>query len=222
MIINEEQVVEGLLAFRGCTYNQLQKSKFVLKENYGKEAYWFKYPTVELLAYGKEVEWIINLPNFSDFFELKFDYEFYLNPIEYKPTINGDFQYRILTEEDEKLVKNFEGDQAIEDLEMGQVDIEDFLVVGAFAGDKLVAVSSLWEWTNNVVDIGLIVDKTYRGKGLGKSITSFIINQVIDKRICIYRADYENPNSIKIAKSLGFRQVSWCYRLSKDKIKEVM
>jgi|GEM_PF-2689631 len=246
MEMDIKSIQDGLLAFRNLDRDLLKKNNKILRESYGKEAYYFKMDGLEFVTYGKETSEHILSDDFEKYFEEQFDNEFVLDIRNYKPYINPSFSYRLLTEGDSELlvefkkefsesdldhgavsiedpvvVGAFDGEKLVavssmweweNDLDHGAVSIEDPVVVGAFDGEKLVAVSSMWEWENDLDDIGLIVSNKYRKRGLGKSVVSVIINEVRSKKICIYRADYDNPGSVRIAEALGFKRITRIYR----------
>lgn len=212
MEYNINKIQDGLLAFRNLSREQLKKNNKVFRERYGKEAYYFNMDNLEFVTYGKEVEADILSENFKQYFEEKFDNEYALKVDNFKPFINENFQYRLLNEKDAELVSEFKKQFNETELEYGSVSIEDPVVMGAFDQDKLIAVASMWEWENDLDDIGLIVDTSYRRQGLGKSVVSKIVEAVINDKICIYRADYDNPGSVKIAEALGFERITKIHR----------
>jgi len=212
MEMDIKSIQDGLLAFRNLDRDLLKKNNKILRESYGKEAYYFKMDGLEFVTYGKETSEHILSDDFEKYFEEQFDNEFVLDIRNYKPYINPSFSYRLLTEGDSELLVEFKKEFSESDLDHGAVSIEDPVVVGAFDGEKLVAVSSMWEWENDLDDIGLIVSNKYRKRGLGKSVVSVIINEVRSKKICIYRADYDNPGSVRIAEALGFKRITRIYR----------
>ncbi len=212
MEMDIKSIQDGLLAFRNLDRDSLKKNNKILRESYGKEAYYFKMDGLEFVTYGKDISEHILSDDFEKYFEEQFDNEYVLDIRNYKPYINPSFSYRLLTEDDSEMLVEFKKEFSEEDLDHGAVSIEDPVVVGAFDGEKLVAVSSMWEWENDLDDIGLIVSNKYRKRGLGKSVVSVIINEVRNKKICIYRADYDNPGSVKIAEALGFKRITRIYR----------
>ena len=216
MEFNINSIQDGLMAFRNITRELLLKSNNrILREKYGSEAYYFKMENLEFITYGVSVKEKVFSNNFKDNFEIKFDNEYALPLKSYNRSVNEKYEYRILTLNDSKLLSEFKQQFNKDELEAGEVSIEDPLVIGAFDGEKLIGVSSTWEWENDLVDIGLIVDLNYRGQGIGTSVVSVLIDNVINNKICIYRADYENVGSIKIAEKLGFERITKIHRFKK-------
>ncbi len=212
MNYNKEKIQDGLLAFRSLNRKSLKANNKIFRERYAKEAYYFVMSDLEFITYGKGTEEHVFSEDYKQYFESEHDNEFALQKENFKPYKNEMYQYRVLTEKDAELVENFKGLFSKTDLDMGQVSIEDPVVVGVFDSNKLIAVSSLWYWENDLADIGLIVDTNYRKQGIGLSVVTFVIEQVIDQKVMIYRADYDNPGSVKIAKKLGFEQILKIYR----------
>lgn len=208
MEFNLRLVQDGLLAFRGLSREKIRENNKIFRERYSKEAYYFIMDGIEFITYGKGTEDHVHSKNFENYFEEEFDGEYTLRKEKFESFINTDFQYRVLNESDAGIVNNFKKTFSEKELDMGQVSIDDPVIVGVFDNEKLIAVSSLWYWENDLADIGLIVSSNYRKQGVGKSVVSFIIEQVIDSKIMIYRADYDNPGSVKIAKALGFEQIT--------------
>lgn len=212
MEFNIKKIQDGLLAFRGLSREQLLKDGKKLKENYKNEALWFKMEDLEFVLYSPDLEEETKKEDFMSNFEEEHDNEYVLSVDKFRPFVNEKYQYRLLREEDTELVAEFKKQFNEIELEYGAVSIEDPVVMGAFDGEKLIAVASMWEWDNDLDDIGLIVDTTYRKQGLGKSVVTKIIQEVMDHKICIYRADYDNPGSVKIAEALGFEHLSKIHR----------
>jgi RimJ/RimL family protein N-acetyltransferase len=212
MKFNIDKIQDGLLQFRGLSREALKENNRIFRERYGKEAYYFKMDGLDFITYGKGTEDHVNAEDFQNYFETEFDNEFALELEKYKPYLNEKFTYRLLHENDATLVDEFKKQFSAKDLDMGQVSIEDPVVAGVFDGEKLIAVSSLWYWENDLADIGLIVDTNYRKQGVGRSVVTYIINAVKNEKIMIYRADYDNPGSVRIAESLGFTRVTKVYR----------
>ncbi len=216
MEFNIKSIQDGLMAFRNITRELLHKNNnMILRDKYGSEAYYFKMENLEFITYGASVKEKMLSNSLNDNFEKKYDNEFALQLKSYKRIVNEKYNYRILTVNDSKLLTEFKLQFSKDELESGAVSIEDPFAIGAFDGAKLIGVSSTWEWENNLVDIGLIIATDYRGQGIGTSVVSVLIDNVINNKICVYRADYENVGSIKIAEKLGFERITKIHRLKK-------
>ncbi|XMB67725.1 GNAT family N-acetyltransferase [Mycoplasmatota bacterium zrk1] len=214
MKFNLDKVQNGLLDFRRIRLiDEVNGIYYILRENYSKEAYYFKMDGLEFITYGKEVEDIVKGENFDDNFEEKCDYEFALDKSNFRPVINDNYKYRLLDKSDSLMVSDFKDKCTKGDLDQGQVSIDDPLVMGTFKNDNLIGIASFWEWKNDLNDIGVLIDSNYRGMNVGPSLVSRLIKEVINDKICIYRADYENIGSIRVAEKIGFRVVSKIHRL---------
>jgi len=211
-----KRIQDGLMAFRNISRDSLlETNNRVLRDKYGSEAYYFIMENLEFITYGKSVKEKVFSDDFKDNFELLFDNEYALRLKSYNRYVNEKYEYRVLTTTDSELLTEFKLQFNKDELEAGAVSIEDPLVIGAFDGTKLIGVSSTWEWENDLVDIGLIVDLNYRTHGIGTSVVSVLIDNVVNNKICIYRADYENVGSIRIAEKLGFERITKIHRLKK-------
>lgn len=83
---------------------------------------------------------------------------------------------------------------------------------GAFADDKLIGFSMLrgWDEGYSIPSLGILVDTKYRGKGLGKRLMLFTIEQAKAThcdaiRLSVYKS---NSSAYGLYKELGFQEVS--------------
>lgn len=109
---------------------------------------------------------------------------------------------RQLYKRDESLFKEFKESCSKEDQEEGMVSLEDPYVYGLFDDDKLVAVSSLWNWGEILSDVGILVHPDYRKKGYAKTVCQTLMSS-IDKKF-VWRCDEKNKGSYNLAISIGF------------------
>lgn len=109
---------------------------------------------------------------------------------------------RELTQKDELHFTEFKNGCSEEDKEEGMVSLEDDFVYGLFVNDKIVAVSSLWNWGDVISDIGILVHPNYRNKGYAKSVCQTLMSN-IDKKF-VWRCDEKNKASFNLATSIGF------------------
>lgn len=122
---------------------------------------------------------------------------------------------RSLTRTDGELVANLEKHCSSTDLDLGQVTLYDFSPIGAFIGEELVGIASLLD-LNGIFDIGVIVDSRYRKKGIGRSLTYYLANQVVKKnKLVRYLSLTSNTASIKNALSINLEEVAILYNIYK-------
>jgi GNAT superfamily N-acetyltransferase len=70
---------------------------------------------------------------------------------------------------------------------------------------KIVAASNLTLWRGEAVDVGVLVDPTAAGRGLGTRVAAAAADAAIQTAgICRYRALETNAPSLRIAEKLGF------------------
>lgn len=112
---------------------------------------------------------------------------------------------RQLTTQDQAAFEAFLAQCSEADIEEGDVSIDHLSAFGVFDGNRLAAVASAYEWLG-LIDIGILTDPAYRGKGLGKaavSACSLYQHKTGDKAV-VYRHDVENLGSQGIAQGLNF------------------
>lgn len=120
---------------------------------------------------------------------------------------------RKLTEEDSYKFMEFHKACPNSDKEQGMVSLVDPTVYGCYEDDKLVCVASLWNWGDKLSDIGVLTHPKYRNKGYALSVCKTLINGV--NRKIIWRCDFDNIASNKLAKKLGFVEVGEIHSLVK-------
>lgn len=211
---NKQQIEKGLRLFHGFPMDG--DMIWLYKEGYPKdEAYLWCYPSGCLLTYGDGLNHLDGSEPNMKAFESLCDHEFALDLRDFKPYVNEDYSYRILSKKDDALMDEFLSQCSEEDKSVGQVSIEDDKVMGAFDDEKLVAVASTWDLKEQLSDIGVLVHPTYKKCGLGTSVVSKLIDEIKETRLPIYRADYDNPASEKIALKLGFSVITTVHRYKK-------
>lgn len=211
---NIKQIEKGLRLFHDFPVNG--DMVWIYKKSYSKDdAYLWCYPDGCILTYGEGLKELEGSDPDLKAFESSCDHEFALDLEDYTPHVNDDYSYRILTKADAALMDKFLSQCPEEDKAVGQVSIEDDTVMGAFDESQLVAVASTWDLKEQLSDIGVLVHPAYKKCRLGTSVVSKLINEIKETRIPIYRADYDNPASEKIALKLGFSVVTTVYRYKK-------
>lgn len=197
------RIETGLLEF----YNLDPNEKLVIRDKYQDHiAYLWSFPTKKIITTSQALH-----PQFAenDIDESLFvdqpDVACYVTPEMFKPSKKEDATYRVLTKEDAQLVESFHQACPAIDKEFGEVNIDDAFVIGTFSKDELVAIASIWVLPNDLADIGVLVKPSAKKQGFGAVTVSYLIQEIMDKYIPIYRADFENFGSVKIYQKLGFK-----------------
>jgi GNAT superfamily N-acetyltransferase len=91
------------------------------------------------------------------------------------------------------------------DRDEGDIGIDHMIAFGVFDGARIAAASSVFIW-RGFIDMGILTDPAYRGRGFGKALVSACISHYLQGDCMIgYRHDSNNIASEKLALSLGFR-----------------
>ena len=158
---------------------------------------------------------LITLENYKTKYEVKDSTHFFF--IE-----NIDFGYiknssmcRLLTDSDKDLFKKFLDSCSKEDQDEGMVSLEDDFIYGLIDNNKLVAVSSLWNWGEVLSDIGILVHPEYRKKGYAKTVCQTLMSN-IDKKF-VWRCDTLNKGSYNLAITIGFKPAGLIRELIRNK-----
>ena len=97
-----------------------------------------------------------------------------------------------------------------EDLDEADIYIDepDPVIFGLFDGEQMVAYASHRYWENTLADIGVLVHKDYRKRGLGKAVVAELCQVCFDHDIVpMYRAMDYNTGSLRIPHALGFEML---------------
>jgi len=79
-------------------------------------------------------------------------------------------------------------------------------VFGCFAGDTLAAAGMLEPWGERLLQVGIVTDPAYRGRGYGKAVVSTMTAHGLTLGgVVQYRTLEANLASIGISRSLGFQ-----------------
>ena len=177
--------------------------------------------TINLFAFG-DLKWIL-LPEQLD--EIKEeDIEDYIKkePQVIRFIDKTDFEdiknkelCRKLTVEDKELFEEFHNSCSNQDKEEGMVSLDDPVVYGCIVDNKIVSVTSLWHWGDRLSDIGILSHPEYRHRGYAKSVCQTMMSDI--DRLFIWRCDYDNAGSNKLALSIGFIEMGESYILEKVK-----
>ncbi len=100
----------------------------------------------------------------------------------------------------------FEEAASPEDLDAGQVDLDDWAVYGAFdEGGRLLSVASAYPWGDSVLaDFGVITLPTGRGRGHARALTRALARVAAAEGLELqYRCQLDNEASAGLARSAG-------------------
>ena len=135
----------------------------------------------------------------------------FLDPKDFKPVPTPDgFTPRYLdaaSEAENALLLNFYDQCSAEDLDQADLhaDKPDPVIFTLFDGEQMAAYASHRYLKNTFGDIGVLVHKDYRQRGLGKAVVAELCQYCFDRDfIPKYRAVDFNTGSLRIAKALGF------------------
>ncbi|TDQ77880.1 GNAT family N-acetyltransferase [Sphingobacterium yanglingense] len=115
-------------------------------------------------------------------------------------------EVRALREEDATLFTKFESAATTQDLEGASVSLQHWMVFGAFEGDKLVAVASMYPWDDDfkIADLGVLTLTEFRGKGYAHRVVNALCKAALLAGYHPqYRCQLENYSSTALAKRLG-------------------
>lgn len=120
---------------------------------------------------------------------------------------------RRLTSDDKLLFDEFHNSCSKVDKDQGMVSLEDPVAYGCFVDNKIASVSSLWNWGEELSDIGILTHPDYRYKGYAKSVCETLMSET--DKLFIWRCDSDNIGSKKLAESIGFIEVGKNFTLSR-------
>jgi RimJ/RimL family protein N-acetyltransferase len=164
------------------------------------EALWQKLPP----GHRMTVQDIEQSYSISEHFTNKM---YVLDPQTFHPfTPTAPYTVRQLTSNDQTAFEAFVEQCSEEDVEEGDVSIEHLSAFGVFDGDRLGAVASIYEWLG-LLDIGILTDPAYRGRGMGKAaVSACALHHLTGSQAVVYRHDILNLGSQGIAQGLNFAQ----------------
>lgn len=100
---------------------------------------------------------------------------------------------------------------ALDDLEHFAETAIDVLVDDGPDGEHVVAYASAaaWTWDPVLADIGVLVDRAHRGRGLARFVVAECTAALLrDGRVPLYRHEHANLGSARVARSVGFAPVT--------------
>lgn len=123
------------------------------------------------------------------------------------------FTVRQLQETDRNAFQAFLGHCTEDDIASSDVEINHDVAYGIFDGERIVSMASVFEWLG-CLDIGILTDPTYRGKGLAKTAVSATAKHILqDPRPIFYRHETSNIASGRIAQAVGYAHVTAVYSM---------
>lgn len=112
---------------------------------------------------------------------------------------------RQLSADDEAAFTEFCATSSEDDLDAAYVELDHWLVFGAFDGDRLVCAASMYPWQESkIADMGILTLPAYRGKGYARDTVHAICKHAISLGFePQYRCQLDNQASVSLAKSAG-------------------
>lgn len=90
-------------------------------------------------------------------------------------------------------------------------ELDDRMVALTDSSGNIVALASCypWETAPSFEDIGVIVTASARGRGAGRAVVRLLLDSLHDDgQLGLYRCNWSNPTSRRLALGLGFQQVT--------------
>lgn len=132
----------------------------------------------------------------------------YLYPPDLHPVeAPAGFAIRTLSTADAAALADLQAACRPEEVDEGEVSVEDEIGFGCFQGPTLAAVATGFRLTG-FMDIGVLTHPAFRRKGLGKAAVTALCRWCIDHDVIAqYRCRVDNVGSRSIAASLGFNLI---------------
>ncbi|MBB3121830.1 GNAT family N-acetyltransferase [Pseudoduganella violacea] len=118
-------------------------------------------------------------------------------------SIPGDI--RQLSQDDQGFFAEFSASATEEDLDAAYVELDHWLVFGAFERERLVCAGSMYAWmASNIADFGMLTLPPFRGKGHGRRLVRAISQSALQRGFQPqYRCQLDNHASIATARAAG-------------------
>ena len=115
-------------------------------------------------------------------------------------------QTRRLTSADAAVFAEFTGDAPEGDLDEAFVELDHWLVFGAFVGDTLACAASMYPWGGTrFADLGVLTLPEFRGRGLGRATVRAMSAEALRSGYePQYRCQLDNIASVALARAAGF------------------
>lgn len=113
---------------------------------------------------------------------------------------------RLLTSDDAAAFAALVADCPEEDLDEAYVELDHWLVLGTFLGDRLVSAGSLYPWDDSrIADLGVITLPGVRGRGFGRQTVRAMSAAALERGFePQYRCQHDNAASVALARAAGF------------------
>ncbi|MBB6483611.1 GNAT family N-acetyltransferase [Rhizobium lusitanum] len=117
-------------------------------------------------------------------------------------------QVRQLTELDRAIFEEFQAAASDEDLDAAYVELDHWLVFGAFEGPHLVCAASMYPWNDApIADVGVLTLTAFRGKGHARNVMRAISRQAYAQGYePQYRCQLDNHASMALATAIGLTE----------------
>lgn len=112
---------------------------------------------------------------------------------------------RRLTGGDERVFAEFVAVAPAQDFDDAYVELDHWVVFGAFAGDRLVSAASAYPWGGGrIADVGVVTLPDSRGHGHARAVVRALCRYAVRQgHEPQYRCQFDNDPSIALARSAG-------------------
>lgn len=114
---------------------------------------------------------------------------------------------RQLTTDDAAIFDQFCAKASEEDIDAAYVELDHWLVYGAFENNELVCACSMYAWNQSkLADLGVLTLPDFRGKGYARAVVQAICRHAAEAGFePQYRCQLDNAASVQLAKAAGFK-----------------
>ncbi|AKU20822.1 GNAT family N-acetyltransferase [Massilia sp. NR 4-1] len=116
-------------------------------------------------------------------------------------------EIRQLSQDDQGIFAEFCAGATEEDLDAAYVELDHWLVFGAFEQERLVCAGSMYAWMDSdIADFGMLTLPPFRGKGHGRRLVRAISQTALQLGFHPqYRCQLDNQASIAAARAAGLQ-----------------
>jgi RimJ/RimL family protein N-acetyltransferase len=106
---------------------------------------------------------------------------------------------------DENEIMQFKGDIRFDEAFCFNPEAPDFLGVALYENDQIIGMAGVSKDSENLYQIGINVDPSYRHQGIGTKLVSLLTKRLLDKGIvCFYKTSISHTNSSRVAINSGY------------------